>query len=295
MTNDKKPRDGKFYQIHNDLHLILKTPYEFVVLCKLIQHSNEDGYCFPAQELLEQGLMKRTSVYRSTKVLEKNGYIEIEHHATSRKINLSYMVNFPKIYNDIELEQQRIKELKQEHVSQKHVIETPTTNLPVETNKEYLSRFPKTPDKAIVFPTEQNTFPQETQHVSQTPNNHINVTKASNQINNNNQSNAFSTSFKDLKTGITGDETTVNVSLKVGNDGNGTMTLEDKINQDKLIQKMIVDFQKYCSSDINVSKEYTLFKATSQFEALPRKDEATIRPIFSQWCSNAVRKIGTTK
>ena len=101
-SNDKKPQYGLFYQIHNDLASILKTPYEFAVLCKLIQHSNEDGEYFPSQELLAQGIMSTKQVSRACKSLERKEYITIERHPTARKLNLSYRINFSKIYDDIE-------------------------------------------------------------------------------------------------------------------------------------------------------------------------------------------------
>ena len=58
--------DGDFYQLPNNIHRSIKSPFTFAVLCKLIQHVDSNGHCFPGQDKLAQGFMSTRQVKRAT-------------------------------------------------------------------------------------------------------------------------------------------------------------------------------------------------------------------------------------
>jgi len=94
--------DNQRTQIHNDMHRLI-TGYKYIVMCVLIQHSDKDGYCFPSEKTISGGIASEKTVSRAIAELEKRGYITVGgRKSTSLHTNLSYNINFDKLYTDIE-------------------------------------------------------------------------------------------------------------------------------------------------------------------------------------------------
>ena len=142
-----------YYQIRNNMHLIVTSAYEFTVLCALIQCSDSDGCCFPSQQYLRQGIMSRNAVTVATNSLENKGYIIIEHHHTARNINLSYTVNFAKIYQDIETLELK-EEADKERVPDEVAIDNKVVSGPEKPPIKDISYNPQVRDNSERVPVE---------------------------------------------------------------------------------------------------------------------------------------------
>ncbi len=85
---------GHFYQVPDNLHLAVRSPYEFAILCHLIQRSNSHGACFPSQSTLAQGIMSTKQVARACRSLADRNLISMtKKWMRSGGIQLEYQVN----------------------------------------------------------------------------------------------------------------------------------------------------------------------------------------------------------
>ena len=145
---------GDFYQIPKDLHKAVQSPYTFAVLCYMIQHTDDNGHCFPGQGTLTQGFMCRKQVRRAAAELEDKGIISITkiwHKGGG--INLAYNVNFDRLI-------QLIKDSPSEQQSNGLTVQQNNSTLGVQGN---------------VSPTQGNVSPTQR---TDSPNNEIQLTKS---------------------------------------------------------------------------------------------------------------------
>ncbi len=90
---------GKFFQIPNGVHRVVKSPYDLSVLLFLMQCADSNGKCFPSYATIAQGIMSRYQAMKSVKNLQVTGILSIKQ--TPYKPN-TFVVNFDKLVNLID-------------------------------------------------------------------------------------------------------------------------------------------------------------------------------------------------
>jgi hypothetical protein len=93
---------GHYYRVPNNIHSVVSSVYELSILLLLLQHTDDNGYCFPGQDTLAQRIMSTKQVKRATDTLKKKGFISVTRKwIRGGGINLYYTVNLSAIENSI--------------------------------------------------------------------------------------------------------------------------------------------------------------------------------------------------
>lgn len=88
----------KYFVLPNDIHKIVKTPYQFIALTYLMRCTNNKELAYPTHNTITQGLMSTRKCCTALDELQDMGYITITVRNNTSNI---YTVNIEKILNTV--------------------------------------------------------------------------------------------------------------------------------------------------------------------------------------------------